>query len=96
MQTEHTHDTSNSTTLTIRLDKSIKDKIEIAAKQQQRSKSFLTSSVMADYFALQEWQDARVRKAMVEARQGKGIPHAEVVKWVASLGTKKPLPMPKV
>jgi predicted transcriptional regulator len=58
---------------------------------------FMTDKLTnAQRLKLEKWQDARVREAMTSADRGEGIPHAEVSKWVASLGTKKPLPMPKI
>jgi predicted transcriptional regulator len=86
MQTQVKNKTSLSTTLTIRVDAEMKDKLEASAQQQQRSKSFIASEAIAGYLALQEWQDARVRTALKSALKGEGlIPHADVVSWIATL-----------
>jgi predicted transcriptional regulator len=43
-----------------------------------------------------EQQVARVRNALAEVKAGKpGVPHADVVRWVASWGTDKELQRPK-
>jgi predicted transcriptional regulator len=85
MQTTSQKATSLSTTLTIRVDKKMKDKLASSAKQQQRSASFIVSEAISGYLALQEWQDARVREAIASADRGEGISSEEVLAWVATL-----------
>jgi predicted transcriptional regulator len=86
MTTKLKKNSSLSSTLTIRVDEEMKNKLEASAKQQQRSKSFIASEAIAGYLALQEWQDARVRAALKSALKGEGLtPHAEVVSWIATL-----------
>ena len=36
-----------------------------------------------------------IEEGLAQSRAGLGVPHEEVMSWLASLGTMKPLPMPK-
>ncbi len=86
MNTKSKTSSSLSSTLTIRVDETMKSKLEASALQQQRSSSFIATEAIAQYLALQEWQDARVREAMAAADKGEGmIPHADIVSWIATL-----------
>lgn len=87
---------NNSTTMTVRLDKNTKDKLEKLALSQKRSKSFLATEAISEYLSIQEEQDEIVRRAMSSMDQGKGIAHQEVQKWVQSWGTDKELEMPTI
>ena len=37
-----------------------------------------------------------IEEGMAQSRAGLGVPHDEVMAWLSSLGTKRPLPMPKM
>ena len=83
-----------SATLTIRVDQDMKDRLEAAAKQQKRSKSFLAGEAIEEYLAVQEWQERRIREAIEAADRGELIPHEEVMAWISSWETDNELPMP--
>ncbi len=83
-----------SATLTIRVDQNMKDRLEAAAKQQKRSKSFLAGEAIEEYLAVQEWQERRIREAIEAADRGELIPHEEVMAWISSWETDNELPMP--
>lgn len=85
MNTKSKKNTPLSSTLTIRVDEAMKNKLEASALQQQRSKSFIASEAISSYLALQEWQDARVREAMAAADRGEGKSTEEVLAWLATL-----------
>ena len=85
----------NTTTLSIRIDQDIKDRLEVAAKHQKRSKAFLANEAIKEYLAVQEWQEQRIRDAIASADRGEGVPHNNVLAWVQSWGTDNELPMPK-
>ena len=86
---------SQSTTLTIRLDKDIKDRLEVSAKHQKRSKSFLAVEAIEHYLDLQQWQEQRIREALASAECGEGVEHEEVMSWINSWGSEDELPMPR-
>ena len=59
-----------STTMTLRLEDDIKDRLETLAGATQRSKSFLAAEAVRDYVELNEWQIQQTRQALIEADAG--------------------------
>jgi predicted transcriptional regulator len=91
-----TQTNTNTTTLTFRVDKQTKEKLEQEAKRTKRSKAFLVQEVVADYLHVLEQQDEMVRVAIASADRGELISHEDMMAWVNSLDTNSPLPSPKV
>ena len=91
-----TQSDTNTTTLTFRVDKQTKEKLEQEAKRTKRSKAFLVQEVVADYLHVLEQQDEMVRVAIASADRGELISHEDMMAWVNSLDTDSPLPSPKV
>ncbi len=87
---------TNTTTLTFRVDRQTKEKLEQEAKRTKRSKAFLVQEVVADYLHMLERQDEMVRVAIASADRGELISHEDMMAWANSLGTESPLPSPKV
>ena len=85
---------ANSTTLTIRVDQKVKDRLAAVAKQQKRSKSFVAIEAIEEYLSVQEWQEHRIREAIEAADRGELIPHEEIMAWISSWETDNELPMP--
>lgn len=56
-----------STTMTIRLEDELKQKLDQLADATQRSKSFLASEAIRDYVELNEWQLNEIQQAINEA-----------------------------
>lgn len=86
---------AHDATLTIRLEKSVKDRLASVASRTRRSKSFLAAEAIEEFLNVQEWQERRIREALASAERGEGVPHEDVVAWVDSWGTDDELPMPK-
>ena len=59
-----------STTMTIRLDDEVKDRLDVLAEATHRSKSFLAAEAIRDYIENNEWQIGEIRAAMKEADAG--------------------------
>ena len=59
-----------STTMTLRLEDDIKNRLETLAGATQRSKSFLAAEAVRDYVELNEWQIQETRQALAEADAG--------------------------
>ena len=51
---------AESTTLTIRVDRSVKERLEAIAHRLNRSKSFVACEAIKEYIAVQEWQTIQV------------------------------------
>ncbi len=79
-----------TTTMTIRLDDEVKDRLEVLADSTQRSKSFLAAEAIRVYVENNEWQIAQIQEALVEAAAGDFASDKEVAalakKWKANAG----------
>ena len=59
-----------SSTMTIRLDEKIKDRLDELANATHRTKSFLAAEAIHNYVVLNEWQIHEVQDAIKEADAG--------------------------
>lgn len=90
-------DTSKTATMTVRLTPEISEKLAELARNTNRSKSYLASEAIASFVDVNAWQTARVKRALDDARSGApGIPHRQVVDWMNSWETDRPLPRPEL
>jgi predicted transcriptional regulator len=67
-----------SSTMTVRLDDEVKDRLEKLADATQRSKSFLAAEAIRSFVETNEWQIGEIRKALKEAHAGDLASDAEV------------------
>lgn len=72
-----------STTMTVRLDDDVKDRLDRLATATERSKSFLAAEAIREYVENIEWQIAEVRSALGEADAGDFASDAEVAALAA-------------
>ena len=86
---------SDSTTLTVRLDRSVKERLEALAGTAKRSKSYLAAEAIEEYLSVQEWQIAGIEEGIRSLDAGEGVPHEKVAEWIKSWDTDNELPMPK-
>ena len=73
-----------STTFTVRVEATVKKRLEKLAKSTGRSRSFLAAEALNDYLDVNEWQVGGIRKAMASLDRGEGIDHDDVKAWVQS------------
>ena len=59
-----------STTMTIRLEPALKQRLDQLAEATQRSKSFLAAQAIREFVDLNEWQIQEIRSAIAEADRG--------------------------
>ena len=59
-----------STTMTVRLEKEVKQRLDDLADVTQRSKSFLAAEAIREYVENNEWQIREIRQALQEADAG--------------------------
>jgi RHH-type rel operon transcriptional repressor/antitoxin RelB len=59
-----------STTMTIRLEDEIRDRLDVLAEATQRSKSFLAAEAIRAYVESNEWQISEIQAALKEADAG--------------------------
>ena len=74
-----------STTMTIRLENEVKNRLDQLAEATQRSKSFLAAEAIREFVENNEWQIREIRAAQQEADAGDFASDKEVValgkKW---------------
>jgi len=85
----------DSATITIRVSKSVKDRLESLARETKRSKSSLAAEGISTFVDLEERQIEGIKKALTSIDAGLGIAHDDVEAWVASWDTDDELPAPK-
>lgn len=59
-----------STTMTVRLDAEVKERLEKLAASTERSKSFLAAEAIRAFVENNEWQVAEIKDALREADAG--------------------------
>ena len=57
-----------STTITVRLDDDVKDRLDQLAGATRRSKSYLAAEAIRRFVEINEWQIQEVRAALAEAK----------------------------
>lgn len=85
----------DSATITIRVAKSVKDRLENLAKETKRSKSSLAAEGISTFIDVEERQIEGIKKALASIDQGLGVTHDDVAAWVESWDTDDELPAPK-
>ncbi len=79
-----------TSTMTLRLDKEIKERLEQLAEATKRSKSFLAAEAIRAYVETNEWQIAEIKSALREADSGDFATSREVAalarKWKVNAG----------
>ncbi len=88
---------SETTTITVRVDAALRDRLEAIAARSRRSKSFLAAEAIEDYVAVQEWQIAHLEESLAQADRSEVIDHDTVRAWANALGTdgEHGLPRPR-
>ncbi|MCJ7526341.1 MAG: CopG family transcriptional regulator [Candidatus Aminicenantes bacterium] len=73
-----------TSTMTIRLPETIKNKLEDLAQATDRSKAYLAAKAIEEFVATQEWQIQAIQEAVKEADspQARFIEHEVVVKKI--------------
>ena len=67
-----------TTTMTIRLESAVKQRLDRLSTATKRSKSFLAAEAIREYVAINEWQIQEIRTAIAEADAGDFASDAEV------------------
>jgi len=79
-----------STTMTVRLEDDVKDRLEVLAEATQRSKSFLAAEAIRAYVDNNEWQIGQIQAAPKEADAGDFASDKDVAafarKWKVNAG----------
>lgn len=78
-----------STTLTIRIDETTKNRLENLTKSTARSRSFLASKAIQEYLEVNKWQVSALQVTLnrVESPEAHFIEHEKVIDWLETCGT---------
>lgn len=75
-----------STTMTIRLDPELKDRLDKISGATHRSKSFLAAEAIRDFVEMNEWQVQETKAAITEADNGDFASDKEVGRVLGKWG----------
>lgn len=78
-----------SSILSVRLESTVKNKLDKLAKSSKRSKSFLAAKAIAAYVEAESWQLSEIEGGLKELNEGKRVDHSEVKNWLQSWGKKR-------
>ena len=84
----------DTTTITVRVSRSVKDRLESLAKETRRSKSSLAAEGIGAFVDLEERQIEGIKQALTSIDKGLGVAQDDVATWVASWDGDDELPMP--
>jgi len=73
-------------TLSVRLDSTVKKRLEALAQHSRRSKSFLAAEAIAAYVQAEEWQFAEIQQGLKELGAGQAVSHERVSGWLRFWG----------
>ena len=73
-------------TLSVRVDTSVKKRLEALAKRSRRSKSFLAAEAIAAYVQAEEWQLGEIQQGLKELDAGQAVSRERVSTWLRSWG----------
>jgi predicted transcriptional regulator len=76
----------SSATMTVRLDRETRLRLERLARATSRSKAFLAQEAIRSYLELHEWQVASIEEGIRAADAGEVIEHEDVKAWLSSWG----------
>ena len=85
---------TDSATITIRVSKSMKDRLENLARQTKRSKSSLAAEGIGAFVELEERQIEGIKNALASIDKGLSVAHEDVERWVESWDTTAERPAP--
>ncbi len=78
-----------STTMTVRLDRETRRRLERLARATARSRAFLAQQAIRDYLDLQEWQVSAIEAGVRAADEGHLVGHKAVESWIESWGARR-------
>lgn len=86
---------SDSAMLSVRIDKSLKERLSRLAAAKNRSQSFLAAKAIEEFVDVQEWQTAGIFTALDTLDRGKSISHDKAKAWAESLRADNEKPVPQ-
>ena len=72
--------------LSVRLDATVKKRLEALAEHSRRSKSFLAAEAIAAFVQAEEWQLGEIQRGLKELHAGQAVSHERVSAWLRTWG----------
>lgn len=83
-----------STPFSIRIDETLKARLEQVAVAEERSLSYVAQKAIADFLDERDFKKQEIARAYAEAEQGAFVSDDAVTAWVDSWGMADELPRP--
>jgi len=80
---------------TLRLDNEVKEQLEMEAKLEDRSASYLATTAIKQMLEARTERRQLIENAIAEADKGEFVSQSTVNEWFSSLGTEHEIPTPK-
>jgi predicted transcriptional regulator len=84
-----------TTTMSIRLNQELKDRLERLAQATNRSRSFLTVEALKQFIELNEWQVTVIQEGIAAADAGRLVEHEQAEAWLTTWGNEGETEPPK-
>jgi len=81
--------------VTAHLPLSLAEQVDDLAQRMERSRGWIVKQALVAYVEREERRHRLTLEAMADVDAGRGVAHAEVKAWAASLATDQPKPLPK-
>lgn len=75
----------SNTTITIRTDPDLADKVAALALSMDRSRNWVIEEALRQYVETQAWQIEGIKAAIDSLDKGEGIPHEQVIEKMEAL-----------
>jgi predicted transcriptional regulator len=85
----------DSRVLTAHVSVELAEKVDELAERLERSRGWIVKQALSAWIELEEERDRLTREALADVDAGHVIDHQAIQAWASSLGTKKPLPVPR-
>ncbi|MDR1528975.1 MAG: ribbon-helix-helix domain-containing protein [Burkholderiales bacterium] len=87
--------TSTTKVLTAHVPLPLADKVDQVASRLERSRGWIIKQALSAWIAQEEERDRLTQEALADVDAGHVIDHQTVQAWAESLGTDRPLPVPR-
>ena len=81
--------------VTAHLPLAMADKVDEMAVRLERSRGWIMKQALAAWIAQEDERDRLTLEALADVEAGRVIDHLAVQAWAESLGTDRPLPVPR-
>jgi predicted transcriptional regulator len=82
-------------TVTAHIPKELVARVDAMAAIEDRPRGWVVKQALADWVDMAEERQRMLQEAFDDVEAGRLIPHAEVSRWLRSIGADNPLPRPE-